>query len=227
MQKIIVAIDGFAATGKSTQAKRLAKALKYTYIDTGAMYRAVTHFALQQAPKGKVNPTVLVTALDQIKIHFENTPKGQQTYLNNTNITKAIRQAEVTTHVSSIAKIPAVRSFLVQQQQAMGEKKGIVMDGRDIGTVVFPAATCKFFLTASPEVRAKRRYIEQLEQGNDQPYEDVLASINTRDQSDSTRKASPLTKAKDAIEIDVSNLSLDEVYELLWGYISKSLAEKF
>jgi len=145
MQKIIVAIDGFASTGKSSLAKLLAETLDYTYIDTGAMYRAVTYFALQQELHGSINLERLIVNLDQIEIHFEYTYLGQQTFLNGVNVSKEIRLSEVTSKVSKIAKISEVRSFLVSQQQKLGADKGIIMDGRDIGTVVFPQAECKFF----------------------------------------------------------------------------------
>ncbi len=224
MQKIIVAIDGHAATGKSTQSKRLADTLGYTYIDTGAMYRAVTYFALKQDPEGSIDPQRLLASLDQIKIQFRYTSEGQQTFLNGKNISKAIRQVEVTGHVSQVAKLPEVRAFLVNQQQTMGENKGIVMDGRDIGTVVFPEAECKFFLTARSEIRAKRRHLEQLEQGNEQTLESVHENLKERDHLDSNRSTSPMIKAEDAIEIDVSDASIDEVYELLWSHISKKVA---
>ena len=225
MQKIIVAVDGFASTGKSSQAKRLAETLDYTYIDSGAMYRAVTYFAIQQGLLGVINEKKLIALLDQIKIHFKNTTSGLKTFLNKVNISKEIRQTEVTLEVSRIAKIEEVRVLLVKQQQSFGVTKGIVMDGRDIGSLVFPNAECKFFLTATPKVRARRRYFEQLEKGNIESYESVLANINERDQLDSIRKISPLKKSDDAIEIDVSELSLDEVYDLLWVYVSKKLAK--
>lgn len=221
MQKIIVAIDGYAATGKSSQAKRLAKTLGYTYIDTGAMYRAVTYFALQQEPKGTLNLELLVAALDTIQIDFKNTDLGQQTFLNQKDVSQAIREPEVTSQVSEVARIPEVRAFLVEQQRALGKNKGIVMDGRDIGTVVFPDAECKFFLTATPEVRAKRRHLEQVGSGNQESYEAVLSNIQSRDQMDSSRATAPLKKAVDAIELDVSALTIDEVYELLWAHILK------
>ena len=224
MQKIIVAIDGHAATGKSSQSKRLADALGYSYIDTGAMYRAVTYFALKQNPEGRIDPQRLLARLNEIKIEFRYTSEGQQTFLNGEEISKAIREADVTARVSQVAKIPEVRAFLVAQQQDMGVKKGIVMDGRDIGTVVFPEAECKFFLTARPEVRAKRRHIEQLEQGNKQTFESVLENLKERDYLDSNRTASPLVKAEDAIEIDVSDASVDEVYEVLWSHIYEKIA---
>ena len=204
MQKIIVAIDGYAATGKSSQAKRLAKTLGYTYIDTGAMYRAITFFALQQEPKGTLNLELLVAALDTLQINIKNTDLGQQTFLNQKDISQAIREPDVTSKVSEVARIPEVRAFLVEQQRALGKKKGIVMDGRDIGTVVFPDAECKFFLTATPEVRAKRRHLEQVSSGNQEAYEAVLFNIQTRDRMGSSRATAPLKKAADAIELDVS-----------------------
>jgi cytidylate kinase len=166
----------------------------------------------------------LLADLDQIKIQFRYTLKGQQTFLNGKEISKAIREADVTAQVSQVAKLPEVRSFLVIQQQAMGVNKGIVMDGRDIGTVVFPEAECKFFLTARPEIRAKRRHLEQLEQGNKQAFESVLANLKERDYLDSNRTTSPMVRAEDAIEIDVSDASIDEVYEVLWSHISEKIA---
>jgi cytidylate kinase len=223
MGKIIIAIDGYAATGKSSQAKLLAATLGYTYIDTGAMYRAVTLFALRQQPQGEVEPERLIESLQNITITFQSKDSEQLTFLNGENVTDAIRSTQVTEHVSSIAKIPEVRSFLVAQQKALGQKKGIVMDGRDIGTVVFPNAECKFFLTASPEVRAQRRHLEQVEKGIKEDFEDVLDNITSRDLLDSTRAVSPLKKASDAIEIDVSTLSIKEVYGKLWSHIKDKI----
>jgi len=223
MGKIIIAIDGYAATGKSSQAKLLAATLGYTYIDTGAMYRAVTLFALRQQPQGEVEPERLIESLQNITITFQSKDSEQLTFLNGENVTDAIRSTQVTEHVSSIAKIPEVRSFLVAQQKALGQKKEIVMDGRDIGTVVFPNAECKFFLTASPEVRAQRRHLEQVEKGIKEDFEDVLDNITSRDLLDSTRAVSPLKKASDAIEIDVSTLSIKEVYGKLWSHIKDKI----
>ncbi len=223
MGKIIIAIDGYAATGKSSQAKLLAATLGYTYIDTGAMYRAVTLFALRQQPQGEVETERLIESLQNITITFQSKDSEQLTFLNGENVTDAIRSTQVTEHVSSIAKIPEVRSFLVAQQKALGQKKGIVMDGRDIGTVVFPNAECKFFLTASPEVRAQRRHLEQVEKGIKEDFEDVLDNITSRDLLDSTRAVSPLKKASDAIEIDVSTLSIKEVYGKLWSHIKDKI----
>jgi cytidylate kinase len=223
MGKIIIAIDGYAATGKSSQAKLLAATLGYTYIDTGAMYRAVTLFALRQQPQGEVETERLIESLQNITITFQSKDSEQLTFLNGENVTDAIRSTQVTEHVSSIAKIPEVRSFLVAQQKALGQKKGIVMDGRDIGTVVFPNAECKFFLTASPEVRAQRRHLEQVEKGIKEDFEDVLENITSRDLLDTTRAVSPLKKASDAIEIDVSTLSIKEVYGKLWSHIKDKI----
>ena len=224
MQKIIVAIDGFASTGKSSLAKLLAETLNYTYIDTGAMYRAVTYYALQKEPQGKINQEQLILNLDQIEIHFEYTHLGHQTFLNGLNVSKEIRLSQVNSEVSKVAKISEVRAFLVSQQQKLGVDKGIIMDGRDIGTVVFPEAECKFFLKASPEIRAKRRQLEQIETGNEESLASVLASIKARDLMDSTRKASPLVKADDAIEIEVSEKSLEEVYQQLHEHIIKTIS---
>jgi len=224
MQKIIVAIDGFASTGKSSLAKLLAETLNYTYIDTGAMYRAVTYYALQKEPQGNINQEQLILNLDQIEIHFEYTHLGHQTFLNGVNVSKEIRLSQVNSEVSKVAKISEVRAFLVSQQQKLGVDKGIIMDGRDIGTVVFPEAECKFFLKASPEIRAKRRQLEQIETGNEESLASVLASIKERDLMDSTRKASPLVKADDAIEIEVSEKSLEEVYQQLHEHIIKTIS---
>ena len=223
MQKIIVAIDGYAATGKSSLAKRLSKALGYKYIDTGAMYRAVTFFALQNKGMGMLNPKMLINSLSQIKIEFKHNKEEQLIFLNNKEVTDTIRQSEVTSHVSSVARIPEVRSFLVGKQKEFGSGKGIVMDGRDIGSIVFPEAECKFFLIASSEIRAKRRHLEQLQNGINESYGKVLENIITRDKLDSSRETSPLKKAIDAIEIDVSYLSIDEVFQRLWFHISKKL----
>ena len=224
MQKIIVAIDGFASTGKSSLAKLLAETLNYTYIDTGAMYRAVTYYALQKEPQGNINQEQLILNLDQIEIHFEYNHLGHQTFLNGVNVSKEIRLSQVNSEVSKVAKISEVRAFLVSQQQKLGVDKGVIMDGRDIGTVVFPEAECKFFLKASPEIRAKRRQLEQIETGNEESLASVLASIKERDLMDSTRKASPLVKADDAIEIEVSEKSLEEVYQQLHEHIIKTIS---
>ena len=219
MKKIIIAIDGFAATGKSTVAKKIANSLGYVYIDTGAMYRSITYFGQKQNDGEGIDVMQLVDSLSQLKIHFENSEQGQQTFLNDENVTVKIREAKVNNAVSDIASVKEIRDFLVTQQRQMGKDKGIVMDGRDIGTVVFPEAESKFFLTASPEIRAKRRHKEQLEAGNLEPYEAVLENVKARDHQDSTRLINPLRKAESAVEIEVSNLSIDEVYEQMMNQI--------
>jgi len=219
MKKIIIAIDGFAATGKSTVAKKIANSLGYVYIDTGAMYRSVTYFGQKQNDGEGIDVMQLVDSLSQLKIHFENSEQGQQTFLNDENVTVKIREAKVNNAVSDIASVKEIRDFLVTQQRQMVKDKGIVMDGRDIGTVVFPEAESKFFLTASPEIRAKRRHKEQLEAGNLEPYEAVLENVKARDHQDSTRLINPLRKAESAVEIEVSNLSIDEVYEQMMNQI--------
>ena len=223
MDKLIIAIDGYAGTGKSSQAIRLAKKLNYTYIDTGAMYRAVTLYGLNQEPKGTIDLNLLNHSLNHINIHFEEVQKENQTFLNNKNVTKAIREPRVLKYVSKVAAEKAVRSFLTKKQQFLGKDKGVVIDGRDIGTVVFPLASCKFFLTAGAEVRAKRRYLEQQKIGIKETFEDVLINITKRDNQDKSRTISPLKKAKDAIEIDVSTLNIDEVFHILYDQVLDKL----
>tara|TARA_B100000989_G_C19521744_1_gene464519 strand:+ start:276 stop:959 length:684 start_codon:yes stop_codon:yes gene_type:complete len=223
MDKLIIAIDGYSGTGKSSQAIRLAKKMNYTYIDTGAMYRAVTLFGLNQEPRGSINLNLLNQSLNHINIHFEEVKKQNLTFLNNKNVTKAIREPRVLKYVSKVAAQKPVRSFLTRKQQFLGKDRGVVIDGRDIGTVVFPMASCKFFLTAAAEIRAKRRYLEQQKIGIKETYEDVLTNITKRDNQDKSRTISPLKKAKDAIEIDVSNLNLDEVFHILYQRVLEKL----
>lgn len=221
MNKIIIAIDGFSSTGKSTVAKQLAKTLNYIYVDTGAMYRAVTYFALENGciGEGFFNESALIDQLQNIQITFKfNDLLGfAEVYLNGKNIESDIRTLRVSKFVSPVATLSEVRRKLVEQQQLMGKDKGIVMDGRDIGTVVFPDAELKIFMTASAETRAKRRYKELLERGHNLSYDDVLENVTTRDRIDSTREDSPLVKADDAIEIDNSYLTIDEQVETLVG----------
>ncbi|MDP5158647.1 MAG: (d)CMP kinase [Flaviramulus sp.] len=216
MTKITIAIDGFSSTGKSTVAKQLAKYLGYVYVDTGAMYRAVTYYAMQKGliNKEDFNKEALIYQLPNIEISFKfNRYKGfAEVYLNGENIEKNIRTLEVSNFVSQVAAITEVRQKLVEQQQKMGQSKGVVMDGRDIGTVVFPNAELKLFMTASSETRAKRRFNELIERGDDVIYEDVLKNVITRDYMDSTRDDSPLKKAKEAIEIDNSEMSLEDQF---------------
>src|SRR5690606_5961201 len=198
------AIDGFSSTGKSTVAKQLAKALGYVYVDSGAMYRAVALYAMQNGIISQDNFDVekLISDLDSLRIHFKyNEDLGfAEMYLNGKNVEHEIRTLEVSQYVSQVAEISEVRRMLVLQQQQMGMEKGVVMDGRDIGTVVFPDAELKFFMTASAETRAKRRYKELLDRNENVSYEEVLKNVESRDLIDSTREDSPLKKAKDAIE---------------------------
>ena len=225
--KIIIAIDGFSSTGKSTVAKQLAKALGYVYIDTGAMYRAVTLFAMNHnlVGQGYLHEKELEEKLSEIQIHFKLNPTTDvaDVYLNGENVERKVRTLEVSQYVSPIATVSAVRRKLVEQQQKMGEEKGIVMDGRDIGTVVFPNAELKLFMTASAETRAKRRYMELLERSEDVSYEEVLKNVESRDLIDSTREDSPLKKAKGAIEIDNSSLSLEAQFEKLYALAREAI----
>lgn len=218
MKKIIVAIDGFSSCGKSTMAKELAKYAGYIYVDTGAMYRAVALFALQNGWMNdeEINETELKNHISEIKITFKTNESGlQETYLNGENVENEIRTLRAANGASRVSTIGFVRREMVRQQQAMGTEKGVVMDGRDIGTVVFPDADLKIYLTASPEVRAQRRFDELKAKGETVNYDDVLANVKERDFRDSNRAESPLYKASDAIEIDNSNLSLEEQRELL------------
>jgi len=224
---IIIAIDGHSSTGKSTLAKEIAKALNYIYIDTGAMYRAVTYYALQNnlISDQHFDKAQLIKDLDQIHIDFKyNKEKGfAEVYLNGQNIEKKIRQMTVSNFVSEIAAVPEVREKLVAQQRKIGQSKGIVMDGRDIGSVVFPEAELKIFMTASPEVRAKRRFLELLDQNEDVSYKAVLENVQKRDKIDSERSTSPLIKTEDAIIIDNSNLTRAQQFEKLLNLAEKKL----
>ncbi len=222
MTKITIAIDGYSSTGKSTIAKQLAKALGYVYVDTGAMYRAVTLFAMQKGfiSENKKDVNSLVSSLDEIELEFEyNETLGfSEMYLNGKNVEKEIRTLAVSQFVSPVAEIEAVRTKLVAMQQKMGKAKGIVMDGRDIGTVVFPDAEIKIFMSASPEKRAYRRYKELLDKGEEVDYDEVLKNVQQRDAIDSSRKVSPLRKAKDAIEFDNSDMGLEEQFERMYNF---------
>lgn len=229
MNKITIAIDGFSSTGKSTVAKGLAKALGYIYVDSGAMYRAVTLYAMQNGfiETDCFDKEGLIAQLNNIQISFVfNEDLGfAEVYLNNENVEKQIRTLEVSQFVSKVATISEVREQLVWQQQNFGKDKGVVMDGRDIGTVVFPNAELKLFMTATAEQRAQRRYDELIERGDEVNYEDVLHNVQTRDYIDSTREDSPLTMAKDAIEIDNSNLNLEEQFELVYQLAKEKISE--
>ncbi|PHN93172.1 cytidylate kinase [Maribacter sp. 6B07] len=222
MKKITIAIDGFSSTGKSTLAKQLAKKLHYIYVDTGAMYRAVTLFAMRSGfvESGKVDEEALEQKLDAIELKFEfNSNLGYaEMFLNGENVEKEIRTMPVSKNVSQVAVLEAVRKKLVAMQQAMGIDKGIVMDGRDIGTVVFPDAELKIFMTASPEKRAVRRYKELLDRGENVVYEDILENVQKRDYIDSNRAISPLKKAEDAIEFDNSDLGLEDQFQRIYEH---------
>jgi cytidylate kinase len=214
MKKIIVAIDGHSSAGKSTMAKDLAKEIGYTYIDTGAMYRAVTLYALRHAffPDGQLDEAKLRDALPAIRITFRRNEEtgSPETCLNGENVETKIRSMEVAAHVSTIAALPFVRRNLVGRQQEMGKNKGVVMDGRDIGTVVFPQAELKVFVTATPEIRALRRLQEINAQEQKTSFEEVLNNVKRRDHIDSSRTESPLRQAPGALVLDTSNLTVEE-----------------
>lgn len=225
MKKITIAIDGFSSTGKSTLAKQLAKHLGYIYVDTGAMYRAVTLFAMQNGYISNefFDKDTLINSLPYIKLHFQfNADLGfAEMYLNDVNVEKEIRTIEVSNFVSKVAEISEVRSKLVEQQKEMGKDKEIVMDGRDIGTVVFPDAELKVFMTASAETRAKRRFDELQAKGDSVTYEEVLKNVQDRDYIDTHRDDSPLAIADDAIEIDNSYLSREEQFQAVLELIEE------
>lgn len=226
-KRIIIAIDGFSSTGKSTMAKALARHIGYAYIDTGAMYRAVTLYCLENGlvnADGSIDEPRLVERLGGIKITFGvNAETGQsETYLDGRCVEREIRDMRVSAVVSQVAKIPAVRRALVAQQQAMGQEKGIVMDGRDIGTVVFPEAEMKVYVTASAETRARRRYDELVAKGDTTvTYEEVLHNVTERDRIDTTRSESPLRKADDAHTLDNSHMTIDEQNRWLYDLYCK------
>ena len=226
MKKITIAIDGFSSCGKSTMAKDLAKEIGYIYVDTGAMYRSVTLYALRHNlfnADGSIREEELKTQMKNIDISFQlNKTTGKpDTFLNGENVEKDIRSMEVSSHVSPIAALPFVRAALVAQQQRMGAGKGIVMDGRDIGTVVFPDAELKIFVTASAEVRAQRRYDELKAKGMEANFNDILKNVEERDYIDSHRATSPLHKAPDAIELDNSNLTIAQQQQWLYEQYRK------
>ena len=228
MKKIIVAIDGFSSCGKSTMAKSLAKEAGYVYVDTGAMYRAVSLYCIR---KGWMTAELMDEAtinahISEIKLEFKLNSAGKaDIYLNDENVEHAIRTLEVANGASRVSTLAAVRRELVRQQQLMGVDKGIVMDGRDIGTVVFPNAELKVFLTASPEVRARRRMDEMLDKGQEVNYEEVLANVIERDDRDQNRKESPLRKADDAIELDNSYLSIEEQQRILLDWFREKVGK--
>ena len=218
MKKITIAIDGHSSCGKSTMAKALARKVGYVYVDTGAMYRSVTLYALRHdlfREDGSIKTEELETALKDIVIEQKLVDGKTTTFLNGENVERDIRTLEVSNHVSPVAALPFVRTALVAQQQRMGENGGIVMDGRDIGTVVFPNAELKIFVTASAEVRAQRRYDELKEKGMPADYEDILKNVQERDYIDSHRDVSPLRQADDALLLDNSHMTIPEQDEWL------------
>lgn len=224
MKKIVIAIDGFSSCGKSTMAKDLAREVGYIYVDTGAMYRAVTLFAMRNDvfdAEGNIDETRLKALLPDVKLTFQlnNETKLPEVCLNGENVERYIRTLEVSQHVSPIAALPFVREKLVEQQQAMGNEKGIVMDGRDIGTVVFPNAGLKIFVTASAEIRAQRRFKELETKGMPADFDEILQNVEQRDYIDTHRETSPLRQADDALVLDNSHLTIAE--QKVW------LMEKF
>lgn len=225
MKKITIAIDGHSSCGKSTMAKDLARELGYTYIDTGAMYRAVTLFAMRKglfAEDGTIDTETLQGLMGEVSIAQKNIEGKTITFLNGEDVEKEIRSLEVSSHVSPIAALPFVREKMVEQQRQMGREGGIVMDGRDIGTVVFPNAELKIFVTASAEVRAQRRYKELIEKGMPASYEDILKNVTERDYIDSHRAVSPLRPADDAVILDNSNLTIAEQKQWLLDLVEKT-----
>ena len=226
MKPIIIAIDGFSSTGKSTLAKQLAKHLNYVYVDTGAMYRAIAYFAMQKKFIGEdfFDPQALIAALPEISLVFQWNEQTQlaEMFLNGVNIEKEIRTLEVSQNVSKVATISEVRAVLVQQQQLMGKNKKLVMDGRDIGTVVFPEAELKLFMTASAETRAQRRFDELIAKGDQVSFEEIYKNVTERDFIDTNRADSPLVIAEDAIEIDNSYLSREEQFDLVLNIIKEN-----
>jgi cytidylate kinase len=228
VKKIIIAIDGYSSCGKSTIARELANALNYHYVDTGAMYRALTLYLFQNQID-ILHPEMVATALPQITISFgfDETTQTQITLLNGENVEREIRiNPRIASMVSDVSALSAVRKFLVKQQKTLGNEKGIVMDGRDIGTVVFPEAELKLFITAEPNIRAQRRLEELADKGQNTTYDEVLANLTKRDYLDTTRLDSPLIKAEDAIEIDNSFLSKEDQFEKVFQLAKKAIGEE-
>ncbi|MCL7754445.1 (d)CMP kinase [Polaribacter sp. Z022] len=226
--KIIIAIDGFSSTGKSTIAKLLAKKYNYIYVDTGAMYRAVTLFAMNNnfVSKTSLDKEALILHLKNISLTFKfNKELGfAEMFLNNENVEKEIRTLEVSQLVSKVAAISEVRKKLVAEQQLMGNESGIVMDGRDIGTVVFPNAELKLFMTASADKRATRRYKELIDRGDKVEFNDILFNVEERDRIDSTREDSPLMKADDAISFDNSDMGITEQFDRICALVDRRIS---
>lgn len=226
MNKITIAVDGFSSNGKSSMAKALAKKIGYIYIDTGAMYRAVTLYCLRNGiiSDNEIDLDKLKNRMDDIHIEFRLNPETNlpETYLNGENVEKEIRRMDVSNQVSNVSAIGFVRQAMVKQQQAFGKSKGVVMDGRDVGTVVFPDAELKIFLTASPEIRAKRRFDELIAKGEQVSFDEILENVKQRDYIDQNREESPLKKADDAIVLDNSDMTIDEQNEWLYEQYLKT-----
>lgn len=227
MKKIIVAIDGYSACGKSTTAKKVAEKLKYAYIDTGAMYRAVTLY-FHQNYVTLTHPREIAEALQNIQIQFKHNPKTQksETYLNGLNVEEEIRKMYISENVSEVSAVPEVRKALVAQQQKMGQKRGIVMDGRDIGTKVFPDAELKIFMNADMTVRAHRRQLELMQKGDLVDLDDIVANLRHRDLLDTTRKESPLVQSPDAYLLDTTYITVDEQIEFVVNLAISKMIEK-
>ena len=222
MKKITIAIDGHSSTGKSTLAKQLAKELDYIYVDSGAMYRAVTLYALEQGfiSDKKLDTDALISNIENVNIEFKKEGNNPTVlYLNNKEVSSKIRGMEVSNLVSKVAALPQVRQCLVKEQRKMGQNKGIVMDGRDIGTVVFPEAELKIFMTASAQTRTQRRFDELTAKGEQVDFDEVYENITSRDYKDSTRADSPLTQAKDARVLDNTNLTQSQQYKIVMDWI--------
>ena len=220
-KKITIAVDGFSSCGKSTLAKQLAAKLGYVYIDSGAMYRAVTLFAINNGlvADEKLDTEKLIARLGEINIHFERNVAGElQTFLNGENVEREIRKIYVSQWVSPVSAIPEVRHVMVAQQQKLGEAKGVVMDGRDIGTTVFPNAELKIFVTADVDVRAQRRYDELLAKGDSVNMDEIKNNLQERDRIDQSRKESPLRKADDAVVLDNSNITREEQLQVAYDW---------
>ena len=229
MKKITIAIDGYSSCGKSTMAKDLAREVGYIYIDSGAMYRAVTLYCLENGlfTNESIDTERLETAMPHIRISFELNPETQRpmTFLNGKNVEDRIRTMEVSIRVSPVAALPFVRKALVELQQEMGRAKGIVMDGRDIGTAVFPDAELKIFVTASAEIRAQRRYDELKAKGQEASFEEILTNVKERDYIDQNREVSPLRQAEDALLLDNSNMTIEEQKQWLAARFAEAIKE--
>ena len=229
MKKITIAIDGYSSCGKSTMAKDLAREVGYIYIDSGAMYRAVTLYCLENGlfTNESIDTERLETAMPHIRISFELNPETQRpmTFLNGKNVEDRIRTMEVSNRVSPVAALPFVRKALVELQQEMGRAKGIVMDGRDIGTAVFPDAELKIFVTASAEIRAQRRYDELKAKGQEASFEEILTNVKERDYIDQNREVSPLRQAEDALLLDNSNMTIEEQKQWLAARFAEAIKE--